>query len=194
MDLRLFDKLIKKRASQQTPEWRMFLEICDVYLKAHNIKNPVVVELGVYFNQQKKFYQQLLNAEHIGIDIGLRRSTPDIHGDTHDPETLKKLKDRLAGRPINILFIDAGHSYESVKKDYEIYAPLTTDIVALHDIEPYRYKRRGGMREVHKFWDELKQASFAEKDGLNHCLLLTMGQCQFEKRRRRMGIGMIIKR
>lgn len=193
MNLELFNKLIEERPSQQIPEWRSFLEICEVYLKTHNIKNPVVVELGVYYNQQKKFYEQLLNAYHIGIDVGLRRSTPDIHGNTHDSETLKKLKDKLAGRPINILFIDADHSYESVKKDYKIYAPLCTDIVALHDIETYRYKNRRN-REVWKFWDELKQASFIERGGLDNYLFLTMSQCFFGTKRRKMGIGVIIKR
>jgi len=193
MNLELFNKLMEQRPSQMHPEWRSFLEICEIYLKTHNIKHPVVVELGVYNNMQKKFYEQLLNAHHIGIDIGSKRSIPDIHGNTHDPETLKKLKDKLAGRPINILFIDASHDYESVKKDYEIYASLTTDIVALHDIETYRYKNKRN-REVWRFWDELKQASFIERGGLDEFLFITMSQCQFGKRRRKMGIGMIIKK
>ena len=193
MNLELFEKLRKERPSQQVPEWRMFLEICEAYLQKKKIKRPVVVELGVYYNMQKKFYQQLLNAEHIGIDVGSRRSIPDIHGNTHDPETLKKLKKKLAGRPINILFIDADHAYESVKKDYEIYAPLCSDIVALHDIETYRYKNKRH-REVWKFWDELKQASFIERGGLDNYLFLTISQCQFENKRRKMGIGIIFKK
>ena len=195
MNFELFNQLIKERPSQQVSEWRTFLEICEVYLQRKNIKHPVVVELGVYNNMQKKFYQQLLNAEHIGIDAGSRRSIPDIHGNTHDPETLRKLKNRLANRPINILFIDAGHSYESVKKDYEMYTPLCTDIIALHDIEIYQYKRGSRKnREVQKFWNELKQASFVKRGGLDHYLFLTLGQYQFENRRKKMGIGMIIKR
>jgi len=195
MNLELFNKLMEQRPSQMHPEWRSFLEICEIYLKTHNIKHPVVVELGVYYNQQKKFYEQLLGAWHIGIDIGSRRSIPDIHGSTHNPETLKKLKDKLAGRPINILFIDAGHSYESVKKDYEIYSPLCTDIVAFHDISAYVYKHNNKRnREVKKFWDELSQASFVERGGLDEFLFITMSQCQFGKRRRKMGIGMIIKK
>ena len=193
MNLELFEKLREERPSQQVPEWRTFLEICEVYLKRNNIKNPVVVELGTYFDRQKRFYQQLLNADHIGIDIGSKRSIPDICGDTHDLETLKKLKKRLANRPINILFIDADHSYESVKKDYEIYAPLCTDIIALHDIELYRCESRRD-KEVWKFWDELKAASFTEREGLDRCLFLTISQHQFENKRRKMGIGMIIKK
>ena len=49
-------------------------------------------------------------------------------------KVLSTLKD--AGRKeIDFLFIDAGHSYEAVKEDYEIYSPLVRDygIIAFHD-------------------------------------------------------------
>ncbi len=159
INLELFDELFKKRPSQRREEWLAYLEICKMYFKKHNIKKPVVVELGVYKNRQKKFYETLLGAEHIGIDISEKKSTPDIKGSSHDPETLKKLKERLNGRDINILFIDACHKYEDVRHDFETYSPLCVDIIAFHDTE---IGRRGG-RDGHqawKFWDILKNNAY----------------------------------
>lgn len=167
MNIELFNKLMEQRPFVNPNEWKMFLEICETYLKKYAIKDPIVVELGIYKNKQKKFYEQLLKAKHIGIDI-TRKRHPDIHGDTHDSRTLQALKEKLKGKSINILFIDADHSYESVKKDFEIYSPLCSDIIALHDIHVGRHQNKIEGVEVWKFWDELiredKEFSFISID------------------------------
>jgi len=48
------------------------------------------------------------------------------------------------------LFIDWDHSYEGVKKDFEMYLPLVKEggIVAFHDIL--------SEEEVNRFWNEIK--------------------------------------
>lgn len=197
MNLKLFDEFMGKRRmpSQCRPEWLMFLEICETYLKKHEIKNPIVVELGASRNRQKKFYEQLLGAKHIGIDFNIDRFPPDILGNTHDPKTLKALKKKLKGRPINILFIDANHCYADVKKDYEMYSPLCTDIIALHDVETARY-RLHSRREVWKFWDELKERSFndAQREELERFLFVLIHQHRINGKKWWMGIGMIMKK
>ena len=193
MNLELFDELMEDRPSQHYPEWQMFLEICEMYLKKHEIKNPIVVELGVYQNMQKKFWKQLFGAEHIGIDASVRRSIPDIHGNTHDSKTLETLKKKLNGKSIDILFIDAGHCYESVKKDFEMYSPLCNRIVAFHDINLGRYKPIKN-REVWKFWDELKLKAHMGKEGYEDYLFLSMFQRKSIEMNRSIGIGVIIKK
>lgn len=193
MNLELFDKLMEDRPSQHYPEWQMFLEICEMYLKKHKIKNPIVVELGIYENKQKKFWEQLFEAKHIGIDASVRRCIPDIHGNTHDPKTLEMLKKKLKGKPINILFIDAGHCYESVKQDFEIYSPLCSNIVAFHDIDLGRYKPVKN-RKVWKFWDELRLKAHMEKRGYENYLFLSIYQRKSIERNRDIGIGVIIKK
>ena len=162
MNLHLFDQMMTKRnrPSQNYSEWKMFLEICDMEMKKKGILKPMVVELGMWRNRQKKFYETFLNADHISIDINAKRGTPDIMGDTHDKKTMAAIKEKLDGRSINILFIDAGHAYEDALKDFEDYSPLCTDIIALHDIWCHRYSDRSDM-QVHRLWDELKQKAVA---------------------------------
>ncbi|MCK4824601.1 class I SAM-dependent methyltransferase, partial [bacterium] len=159
MNLRIFKKLMEEsRPMQEYREWQTFLEICSTYLKTHRIKNPVVVEIGMWEGAQKKFYEELFNAEYIGIDLSNARSTPDILGDSQNLDTLKKLKRKLKGRRIDILYIDGSHVYEAVKRDFELYAPLSDGIVAFHDIETFRNTGRKSA-QVWKFWDELKSAA-----------------------------------
>ena len=198
MNLELYNKLMELEPCQNPPEWLMFLEICESYLKKHKIKNPVVVEIGVYANRQKPFYEQLLGARHISIDKSARRCEPDILGDSSDPATLTALKKMLRKRLIDILFIDASHFYSDVKEDYEIYSPLCNGIVALHDIETGRYGKTS-KNAVYKYWDELKEIAYAEgeeeREEYSHFMFLSIRQRRVrEKRSPRCGIGMIIKK
>lgn len=185
MNQELFRQLIEKKPEQCHSEWHMFLEICDLYLKKAGLKRPVIVELGTYNNQQKPFYEQLLGAEHIGIDSSRRRGSPDIHGNTHNPVTLKMLKERLGGKSITILFIDANHRYNDVKQDFEMYSPLCSNIIVFHDL-----KLRNG--EVGKFWNELQAKAYRGEEGYKEFLFVSI--YQYRKSRIQMGIGMAIRK
>ena len=187
MDMGLYDKLMEKRPDQHPPEWRAFMGICDTYLKEYKIERPIVVELGIGDNNQKKFYKQLFGAEHIGVDRHTARSIPDVLGDTHDPKTLGMLKEKLGGKLVNVLFIDACHCYRDVKRDFEMYSPLCTDIVAFHDIERDRY-RPSLHTEVWKFWDELKNSG-----EFGDFLSLSIHQHKGDREMRQMGIGVLFK-
>lgn len=156
MNLQKFNELMKAAGGaggqliQNVSEWQCFLEFADAYFKNRGVLNPVIVEIGIANNSQKAFYRELLNAEHIGIDIV---GNPDILGDSHLPETAEKLKRRLAGRPVDLLFIDGGHMYESVKSDYELYGPLTKHVIAFHDI--YTKFPNPADPAVYRLWDEI---------------------------------------
>lgn len=78
-----------------------------------------------------------------------------IWGDSHDDETLQRVKSSLGGQPLDYLFIDGDHSYEGVKRDFELYSALVRPdgIVAFHDIVEGPGERVGG---VPRFWREIR--------------------------------------
>lgn len=85
-----------------------------------------------------------------------------VRANSHLDETRKRIEDILQGRTIDVLMIDADHSYEGVKRDYELYSPLLSKdgFVAMHDVIPNRFDPE---IEVHRFWDELKAATSTEE-------------------------------
>ena len=82
--------------------------------------------------------------EFIGI------STPSTYDATID------LIDILMEDGIDFLFIDADHTYNQVKKDFEVYLTLMArnGVIAFHDI----VKSKHPNCEVDRFWQELQQS------------------------------------
>ncbi|MFX1395061.1 MAG: class I SAM-dependent methyltransferase [Promethearchaeota archaeon] len=78
---------------------------------------------------------------------------------SHETSTLLELKKRLKNRKVNLLFIDGDHSYEGVKKDFEMYSPLVkkNGIIGFHDIVKVSPDRFPDV-EVNKFWNEIKNS------------------------------------
>jgi len=151
MDLQKFKEIsirkidFRNLLAQDMTEWQIYLEIIAAYFQSRKILKPVVVEIGLMHNSQRQYYKEILGAEHIGIDVN-QNSQPDILGDSHAPETLKALEDRLEGRKIDLLFIDGNHSYRAAQMDFIIYEPLTKHIIAFHDIAATVNS------EVYKLW------------------------------------------
>jgi predicted O-methyltransferase YrrM len=78
-----------------------------------------------------------------------------IRGDSHEESSLARVRSLLAGSPVDVLFIDGDHSYEGVKRDFELYSPLVRPggFIALHDIA--RHPADVGC-EVDRFWNEIR--------------------------------------
>ncbi len=78
-----------------------------------------------------------------------------IRADSHRPETKEKVERILAGKPLDYLFIDGDHTYEGVKRDFEMYSPLVRGggMIAFHDIARHR---RNEDCQVDKFWNDVK--------------------------------------
>ena len=76
-----------------------------------------------------------------------------VRADSHDSSTVAKVQEKLAGRPLDFLFIDGNHTGTSPERDYALYAPLVRPggIIAFHDIVPGEYAGR-----VPEYWQSLK--------------------------------------
>ena len=144
------------------PEWMMFMEICDLYLKRNKIKNPVVAHLGPKEDRRFDFFKQILNA----------RRAMDVHQE-----------------PMDILSISGGY-YKDVKRNFEVYSTLCSGIIAIHDIECCRYKKRQAA-ESWQVWDELKIATACGAKEFENFLFLSIHRKRIKGNQR--GIGVIIK-
>lgn len=101
---------------------------------------------GGYLPQRGKMYQTFVT-DRPTTELALLRCN------SHAPSTVTTLQRLLAGRPIDFLYIDGDHTYEGVRRDYELYAPLVRPggLIAFHDINTHLDDH-----EVHRFWSELR--------------------------------------
>jgi len=78
-----------------------------------------------------------------------------IREDSHELSTLNMVKKILKGHKLDFLFIDGDHTYDGVKRDFEVYSESVSKggIIAFHDICPH--PPQTGC-EVNKFWREIK--------------------------------------
>ncbi len=102
-----------------------------------------------------------------------------IAADSHQPATVMQVREALRDEPLDVLFIDGDHSYDGVKRDFELYLPLVRPggLVGLHDIQPDARTRLGTPTssisgDVPRFWEDIKPSyrteeliSDAEQDG-----------------------------
>jgi len=76
--------------------------------------------------------------------------------DSHADSSIKKLKELIGNNKLDFLFIDGDHTYDGVKRDFELYSPFVRQggIIALHDIAIH--PKKSGCT-VNLFWDEIKK-------------------------------------
>jgi predicted O-methyltransferase YrrM len=79
-----------------------------------------------------------------------------LRSDSHAAETRDALVRALDGRGVDFLWIDGDHSYDGVRRDFELYAPLVRPggVIALHDILPDPALPGN---QVGPFWEELRR-------------------------------------
>jgi cephalosporin hydroxylase len=76
-------------------------------------------------------------------------------GDSHLPDTRRRVDVALQGREVDLLFIDGDHTFEGVKADYELYADLVRagGAIAFHDIVDGPHEFVGGVPD---FWRSIR--------------------------------------
>ena len=152
--------------------YRLFHKIAELY------KPKFIVELGSYWaSAAAHFAAGCPTADVVTVDIhkGVHptddvawrkaREAADhyanlqfIHGWTWDPHVVTEIGDRPY--PIDILYIDAGHEYDMVKREWDLYSWLLDDeaLVICDDV----FDELGATVDMMKFWNELDYEKFLD--------------------------------
>jgi cephalosporin hydroxylase len=131
-------------------------QLCEQLVK---LKPKVVLEIGVDIRSS------IFDLKHLEK---CNQSLTFVVGDTFSDTTLTEVKDLLDNEEVDFLFIDANHSYESVKNDYEKFSPLVRKggIIAFHDIDS---KFSKDITEgTTKFWKEISSKSASSYEFVNY--------------------------
>jgi cephalosporin hydroxylase len=180
-ELKMLDNILKVTFNLIiTRPWQIMEEIKNLLLILDKVKPKVILEIGTARGGTLFLFSNIAHEEAILISVDLYQTIEKrilfryikkgkqkiylIQGDSHSIETLRKIEEILKGRKVDFLFIDGDHSYEGVKRDFEMYSPLVRKggIIAFHDIIPDYYTRYGiktstWAGEVYKFWNEIKE-------------------------------------
>lgn len=81
-----------------------------------------------------------------------------VLGDSHSAEMEAEVLDFIRDEKADLLFIDADHTYEGVKQDYEMYHRFVRPggVILFHDIGDTPFMRERGLG-VYRLWAELKK-------------------------------------
>jgi cephalosporin hydroxylase len=142
-------------------------ELASALRHVAELRPRAVVEIGSHAGGTLHAWSAVSAADAAIISVDLESAPRDrlparrgqrmisIRGDSHDPDTLARLRDALAARPVDFLFVDGDHSYAGVRLDFLTYAPLVRigGLVALHDIVEHPGRPDC---DVWRFWQELR--------------------------------------
>lgn len=126
-------------------------EFMDMLMAAAPLNPKRVVEIGCAHGGCLPFYDQLVGegGTVVGVDPELtafsaihpqyskyqsRGTIHRVYGMSQD--VVEEVRAKLDYQPIDLLFIDGDHSYEAVKRDFELYSPLVRPggLVGFHDV------------------------------------------------------------
>jgi cephalosporin hydroxylase len=144
-------------------DWEMRCLLDDALLLGR-IFFSVVLEIGNFEGDSLRIWRERLNPEllvgvqdtdELSAETAEELGVVAITGKSQDPETYERVLDALGGRKISLLYIDGDHSYDAVKRDWELYTPLVASrgVVVLHDAA----RENNPSVEVFKFWPEARE-------------------------------------
>jgi predicted O-methyltransferase YrrM len=144
-------------AAQQPPELSGLLALVP--------SGGVVVEVGCDAGGVLWAFQQAGAGHVIGVDLPrgpyssgrklAAHGAEMVIGNSREQSTRRRLVEVLDGDPVDLLFLDADHTYKGVKADWETYGPLVRPggVVTFHDICHHKDYPEV---QVERLWWELK--------------------------------------
>ena len=103
------------------------------------------IDLTLYPTERRSLYRRFVAGRRVDAWAA----------DSHLEQTRDRVVEHFGHEPLDLLFIDGDHTYDSVRRDYELYAPLVGEggIVAFHDIVEGPYEAVG---DAPRFWREAR--------------------------------------
>lgn len=166
--------------NQVWPEWKGLMEKLSGGLRPKRI-----LEIGTGLGGSTYFLTKLAGENSLVVTVDAEQTAASavslfakqagqrvraVTGSSHDPATVEKVAAVLGDKPVDLLYIDGDHSYEGVKKDFELYKRFCgpDTVVCFHDIIPdhgvtKNIPTEACTGEVYKFWAELK-ASYRHEE------------------------------
>lgn len=183
------------------------------FFKELNCKN--ILEIGSYYggtffvlcklsnNEGKKisidypFYEgQEFQMQQRKTHENMRTFANNVHiikSDSHLESTVNDLENILNGEELDFIFIDGDHTYEGVKKDFEMYIPFLKDggYVGFHDINDTAVQRDSNCY-VGKLWNELESDVKIEFN--THSIAMGIGIIKIHKYKKRLNMSLSFDR
>jgi cephalosporin hydroxylase len=153
-------------------------EIATLFKDVEQIKPRTVIEIGTGWGGTLFLFATVASSDATLISIDLpsslfgrgypkwknslyksfarnRQEIELVRGNSHQASSVEAVKRCLGSRQVDVLFIDGDHTYEGVKKDFELYSPMVRKggLIAFHDITP---NLKNSEIEVPQFWNELR--------------------------------------
>lgn len=152
-------------------------EIEQLYLAVCDLKPRRVLELGTAWGGTLYLWTQAAtdDATIISVDLpggrfgggypecrtalyeAFARPEQNLHllrADSQDPRTVEQVRRILNDQPLDLLFIDADHTYKGVKTDFLQYSPMVRPggLIVFHDIRP----SSDPQTQVEQLWVQLR--------------------------------------
>jgi len=161
-----YEESVEQRAAEL---WILIEAIQAIFAKR-------ILEVGTANGGTLKFFEHAAGSDGKIVSIDHTKRPDTIRIDFSNPlceiqllnrdsqalETLEEVKLLFGNEPIDFLYIDGDHRYESVKKDFENYHGLVRPggIIGFHDVN---------YPPVNQFWNEI-DIPHKSKDHHNHGL------------------------
>lgn len=137
-------------------------EMTEVVQELRRIDIDVVLEVGCHRGDSLNIWRKLFDPS-LMVGVNDIREMPEgredelrthmVWGRSQEPETHARVVELLGGRAVDYLYIDGDHTYDAVKRDWELYSPLVCEggLVVLHDAT----LQGNPSVDVYKLWPQI---------------------------------------